>query len=479
MSQNEPTDSSIKHSTQRKLQDFSEDEIGVEQVAKIIESMIGNLEGAPFVIGLNSKWGTGKTEFLRMWSKQLETSNWKFVKFNSWENDFRQDPIACLLGELGNEFESEKTTSYLPSWSGVKEAAGYLFKNAVPGVIKHVTSGAVDIEGIGDAIGDVAKDAAEKAIESHTDLKNALTEFRSKLELLAKKVADETNHPLLIIVDELDRCRPNFALEMLETIKHLFEVKNVVFVLAYDGEQLACTTQAIYGNQFNGKGYLQRFFNIELRLPSNPIAFLRNEAERMGLIAWANATSRRDRACGTGADFISTLMALSLVHDFELRTIQRILTRASVVVATIGRERHIYPHVLAPLVALSAIDSTMLKQYFDGEIQHLQIIDRLWPIDKLQFLSWARVYDGEATLRWSYASSVFYFTYLDQLKFHESTDFEIFSVPILKSRGKTSGFDDVSQAFNLIPRQHGFAYWNGRVLDTLGRYLDGTAQFSS
>ena len=460
MDQSETDTVSIKHSTHRRLKGFEQDEIGVKKIADVIEFVISNLDSQPFVVGLNSSWGTGKTEFLRMWSKQLDTKGCKFVAFNSWENDFLQDPLVCLLGELEKVFKPDQK-SFAPKWEGVKEAAGFLIKKAIPGVVKHATVGVIDVEGIGEAIGAAAEEAAEKAIESHNNIKSSLNEFRAKLAILAKQVREETGHPLLVIVDELDRCRPSFAIEMLEAIKHLFEVENLVFVLAYDGDQLACSTQAIYGPKFDGRGYLQRFFNLELQLPRNPAVFLEGEANRMGLGGWVKATSTNGRHCGTGADAITTLKALAVVHQFELRTIQRILTRFSVAAAALGTENNIYSYVFSPIVVMSVVRPNLLEQYFSGAQSSNAIIETVWPVEKMHRLSSAS--DSDSTMIWAYASSIFFFTHLDFIEhkrlFNDST-WEDFSGSVLESRKSCHKYYRIQSAFEHLSNDYKTEYWD-------------------
>jgi len=73
--------------------------------------------------------------------------------------------------------------------------------------------------------------------------------------------------PLVVVVDELDRCRPTYAVEFLETIKHVFDVEGVVFVLTVNREQLDQSAAVLYGNAADPESYFRRFFDIELTLP--------------------------------------------------------------------------------------------------------------------------------------------------------------------------------------------------------------------
>lgn len=67
----------------------------------------------------------------------------------------------------------------------------------------------------------------------------------------------------MFFIDELDRCRPTFAIELLERIKHLFDIQNIVFVLSIDKEQLEASTAAAYGSAINAPEYLRRFIDLE------------------------------------------------------------------------------------------------------------------------------------------------------------------------------------------------------------------------
>ena len=69
------------------------------------------------------------------------------------------------------------------------------------------------------------------------------------------------------MIDELDRCRPSYAVELLEIAKHLFSVDRIVFVLAVNRSELVHSIKALYGSEFDAQGYLGRFFDVDIRLP--------------------------------------------------------------------------------------------------------------------------------------------------------------------------------------------------------------------
>lgn len=105
--------------------------------------------------------------------------------------------------------------------------------------------------------------AKSGAIES---LKQSVFEWVEAVIGINNVADNKLSLPAFVFIDELDRCRPSYAVEMLETIKHIFDIKGVVFVIATDTEQLQHTVKAVYGEGFNAKIYLGRFFNSRYSL---------------------------------------------------------------------------------------------------------------------------------------------------------------------------------------------------------------------
>lgn len=100
-------------------------------------------------------------------------------------------------------------------------------------------------------------------MESHNSTKKTISEFKTNLEKLTDNlnIIESINLPMFIFIDELDRCRPNYAIEVLENIKHLFGVPGVYFVVATASEQLSHSVKAVYGQSFDSPNYLKRFFD--------------------------------------------------------------------------------------------------------------------------------------------------------------------------------------------------------------------------
>ncbi len=102
----------------------------------------------------------------------------------------------------------------------------------------------------------------KKRLDDFSETKESLENFRVNLASLIDLLHTEYGMqlPMYIFVDELDRCRPTYAIQMLERIKHLFDIPNLAFVVATDTTSLSHSIKAVYGSEFDSKQYLQRFF---------------------------------------------------------------------------------------------------------------------------------------------------------------------------------------------------------------------------
>ena len=150
-----------------------------------------------------------------------------------------------------------------------KDAAKELMVRAVPGLIRLGTAGLLDVSPlVGSALSEAMASYAEERLSRYTDVQESIHKFRKSLTGMSASLATSTGgKPLVIIIDELDRCRPTYAIELLEITKHLFSVDHIIFILATNKSALAHSVKALYGYEFDAAGYLHRFFDLDLQLP--------------------------------------------------------------------------------------------------------------------------------------------------------------------------------------------------------------------
>lgn len=216
-------------------------------------------------INVSAPWGAGKTFFLTRFAKELRTRGYRVAEVNTWRDDHAEDPIyaimSAILAGLGKSGKKSRLREAL------KKNAGKIAVRTGRGLLKKGLSLVIDkeeVEGIGDDIvkaiagagEETISEYADKALERFEDGQKAIDDFRAEI---AKEVHNK--EPLFVLVDELDRCRPTYAVSVLERAKHLFDVPNVIFVFATNADQLSHTIRSVYGAGFDAERYLHRFFD--------------------------------------------------------------------------------------------------------------------------------------------------------------------------------------------------------------------------
>jgi hypothetical protein len=258
----------IKHQELEIPQDspFQHCKLDRKKYALILTDIV-NTYSDGFVLAINNEWGTGKTTFVKMWQQYLNIESFQTVYFNAWENDFDSNPLVPIMSELKTLSNSNNKTLF----KSVVEKGAVLVKNVVPALAKSLLKKyVVDIDDVTiDTLENTTKGATEileEEIKEYTNKKKTITEFRKELEKFIKKT--DSDKPLVFIIDELDRCRPTYAVEVLEQLKHFFSVTGIVFVLSIDKNHLASAVRGFYGSeQINTDEYLRRFIDLEYSIP--------------------------------------------------------------------------------------------------------------------------------------------------------------------------------------------------------------------
>ncbi|MEZ0258719.1 MAG: P-loop NTPase fold protein, partial [Chthoniobacter sp.] len=233
------------------------------------------VEGA-LVISLNGAFGTGKTTLIEMWKNDLEARAQhdpllpNAVVLNAWESDYSGDPLLALISALTEIVEKRKGKEPGDSASQIREAAkdaAWFGVALVGGVVSHVTG--IDATAAGEFAEDKKKARKEKA-EKQIDLLAAFEHRRDSLRRLKAALTEcfgGQRPRAIVFVDELDRCRPDYAIQYLETIKHVFDVHGLIFVLAVDKNSLASSAKALYGADLNFNEYYRKFSHRNVDLP--------------------------------------------------------------------------------------------------------------------------------------------------------------------------------------------------------------------
>lgn len=335
----------------------------------------------PFVLSIDAKYGNGKTTFIQMWSAHLKRKGFRSLCFNAWEADFASDPLVAFIGEIDREIDrlisgAESPKELKQSWKKVKDIGAYLVRRAVPVGVKLATAGALDLDKFTEeSIAKWAESVAREQIEKYDSTKSKISEFKDRLAKFIKSLDKGQKvpvFPLVFFVDELDRCRPTYAIELLERIKHFFGIEEIVFVLAMDKAQLSSSIQAVYGRGIDVDGYLRRFIDLEYRLPSrDPEKFVASLVAQFGFVDLLSRAGMRDarRAVEIGARVFSGLAG---AFELSLRVQEQCFATLAVILLTADARSMHFPLVIG-LLAFKAADEKLYNDF----VAHKKSVDEL------------------------------------------------------------------------------------------------------
>lgn len=231
-----------------------------------------------FVLNLNGGWGSGKTEFLKRFYTLLLNRNHPVIYIDAWESDFSKDPLTVVTSELLTQLEAfNYGLDSIEDVEKFKKLCGRFIKGVAVGVSaylskKYLDDASILSNSVQQAISGEPESLLTALSKEHQELVSAIQQIRITLgEVAGKLTGSGVKLPVVVLVDELDRCRPNYAIEMLEVIKHFFKTDNFVFVVATDTEQLVHSISAVYGAGFDAAQYLKRFFDRKAALPTSNI----------------------------------------------------------------------------------------------------------------------------------------------------------------------------------------------------------------
>lgn len=259
-----------------------------EKLSKLIEDIED-----PLVVALDGAWGSGKSHFLKCWIGEhlgRQENSTQVVYFDAFRHDYLSDPLIALTGVIVERFNSSdelEEDDNSKRGEKLKTAAWVVGRALLRAGASYATLGATEAFGnLGDKLAEAAGEEANALIDNigvkgeankfwseHYIRVASNKAFRSALiELTEPQKSDEERpiptRKLVIVIDELDRCRPDFALSLLEVIKHYFNVDGVHFVLGVNLKELQNSVRARYGSEIDANNYLQKFVDLTFNLNS-------------------------------------------------------------------------------------------------------------------------------------------------------------------------------------------------------------------
>ncbi|WP_409076068.1 P-loop NTPase fold protein (plasmid) [Pantoea sp. C3] len=351
-----------------------------QPLSKQLESIVQRSSDDSLVLAINDEWGTGKSTFLKLWQAQIENdneSNLKVIYFDAFKNDYQEDAFIALSSAIYPSIESkEQKINYL---AATKKAGAFLFKTTAKVAISALTFGAVKEIGYEEAANEI-KDSLNEPIENFIEEK--LLNAEKEVEVLnhfktaITKAAE--NKKIIFIIDELDRARPDFSLDLIEKIKHVFKSKNIFFILAINKSQFINVIKKRYGN-IDAETYLSKFIHFWFSLPNH----YDNQSRSQTISTFINHINKTTPPNGDYNESLPLLAEILTLNNCSLRDAERCYSTLLIIAASGGSPARVYQYATAILVYLK-IKKPEIFSKIKSKTTSVDEIERCINIEKIQ-----------------------------------------------------------------------------------------------
>lgn len=234
----------------------------IDNIVNIVDLLAEDEKSCTFAI--NGKWGYGKTFVVNEIEKRLKSEKcsdgdrekYCVFNYNCWQHDFYEEPVIAILSVMidqlkGMTADLHKDEALVVAVEALKTVANNYVKSKYN----------IDIKSSLSSIQNKLRKLPANTFDENYDIKKVLNDTKSRIQELSSKM------PIVILVDELDRCIPEYAIKTLERLHHLFaDVENVIVLIAVDSSQLENTIKQIYGAETSAESYLRKFIDFSITL---------------------------------------------------------------------------------------------------------------------------------------------------------------------------------------------------------------------
>lgn len=323
---------------------WSDDRLGYREIGISFTKLIKSIDDSK-VISVEAGFGRGKTFFRKAWAIHLADEGEVVVEIDVQQSDHSGDPLITLLGALADKLPKKKKSKGETALAtakkfgaiGARTVVKAAFRAGSEELIDALSTKAVDtldgFDSLNSAIAEIGNEmskAAEQLILAQMAAEKVRKEeLPEQLSSLRKELTkNHKNSRIVIIIDELDRCHPEYAISFLESIKLIFNQDGFVFCLMINENYLESIAQNRFGASSNDEKYLDKFVDIRLRLKAKPekirdaIYNLALELPAINLYASTPEFSLEHAATLAGE--------LAIQSELSMRKIKRILLKVEV-----------------------------------------------------------------------------------------------------------------------------------------------------
>jgi hypothetical protein len=233
-----------------------------------------------FAIGIFGGWGTGKTSLMHLIEnelKQQDKNKILTVWFDAWRYEREKYvaiiPFLRLMSiALKERLEGDKENKEI--WQKIREGLEKTTNAIIDsmdvtiGPDKSPVSATIHLQKIRDYLSSAGRVFID---EADTQLQPHVTDYlREKVEEIRHGPAHNNDVRIVVFIDDLDRCTPGRAVEVLESIKTFFDIEGIVFVIGMDSNSIDYIIEEKYGKKAKIKGidYLQKIVQVPFQIPT-------------------------------------------------------------------------------------------------------------------------------------------------------------------------------------------------------------------
>lgn len=332
----------------------------------------------PLVVALDEPWGAGKTVFAKRLQRAAASDGFKVVYFDAFKKDYEPDVFVSLAAEILSTFVAKPKQGKALK-DRAKDVAKIGLRVAFKGAVRAATAGVITSSDLLDAnvamagdVGDILEAELDQIIDARlsSSAKEAAS-FEAFRKELAEIAASDAK-PLLFIVDELDRCKPTYALSVIETIKHLFLVKNVHFLLVCQLRQMGAAAQKMYGSEIDSGLYLEKFIDVKVSFPVHDENNRKRQISKFVERIVERLPADLDDG-GTYRSMMDFLAEISFRRNYSLRRIERILTQFALCMAFSNPRRDRLAPVICVLCDLKHSNPALFEKAKRGVLSFDEI----------------------------------------------------------------------------------------------------------
>jgi len=357
---------------------FENDKLERKILAKKLTNYLDRLKDGA-VLAIDAPWGEGKTWFGKNWNKSLQNQGYKTIYIDTFEQDYIEDSFMLISSEIlyilkkkNQKFETLKKSgaevakALLPIGTKVLLNLGsraLLGSSDIPDTLKKA------IKDSSDATNQLATEWINNKLENYTNNKRTMYGFKKQL----REYVAEEEKPIIIFIDELDRCKPTFAVNLIERIKHFFDIQNIVFILLLNREQLESAIKGIYGMDTDAVKYLDKFINFYFKFPEIE-SVVKKEQQIKNFISFTMSKYNFQKEEQTEY-FKNWIFYWIIAFDLSLRDIEKCI---ALYAFTYPNEySYILPYFLALKIKKKDLFERLFKNEKEAHSEAMQLLDNL------------------------------------------------------------------------------------------------------